>query len=233
MCVMYNEKLINEVNKLGFRFKIVKISKDLGTSKGTVSSYLNGRIKASENFLRKFANFYDVDYDLVSDHCHSYTGHEIKKIRKQLSKNQSQFAEMLGVKLRTLQYWENGERNISQSAVLLLNRIVNDSESDSVPRIEKQKDNEPNAKIANPVHGNFALSPIDDSLGINEDDIESLEFHKRMHLFYVDSIKEYETLNIDLRKQLDESSATIVKLLNDKKKLQEELRKYKQDESIG
>lgn len=50
---------------------------------------------------------------------------EIKKNREKLKLTQSKFAEMLGVKVRAVQSWESGERNISQSALLLLNLILN------------------------------------------------------------------------------------------------------------
>lgn len=49
---------------------------------------------------------------------------EIKKIRDSLDLTQSEFAKMLGVKIRAVQSWESGDRNISQSALLLLKLIL-------------------------------------------------------------------------------------------------------------
>lgn len=46
---------------------VTQISKDLEYSKGTVSSYLNGKIKASKNFIEEFANFYKVNKDYLVD----------------------------------------------------------------------------------------------------------------------------------------------------------------------
>ncbi len=53
---------------------------------------------------------------------------EIKKIRKELGKSQKEFAKMLGVGDRAVQTWESGERNISQSAEILLKMIINNGE---------------------------------------------------------------------------------------------------------
>lgn len=61
-----NKNLIKHVNKLGFRFPNAQISKDLEYSKGTLSEVLKGNRKASENFLKKFSNFYNIAYkDLI------------------------------------------------------------------------------------------------------------------------------------------------------------------------
>ncbi len=49
---------------------------------------------------------------------------EIKKIRKDLGLNQTEFGEMLGVGLRSVQNWENGSRNMSESAEILLKERI-------------------------------------------------------------------------------------------------------------
>lgn len=64
---MLNKNLIKAVNTLGIKKSVSTISTDLNMSKGTVSSYLNGNIKASENFLDKFANFYGIDISVLRD----------------------------------------------------------------------------------------------------------------------------------------------------------------------
>lgn len=64
---MLNQNLIKAVNTLGIQKAVSTLSNNLDFSKGTVSSYLNGNIKASENFLEKFANFYEVDINLLKD----------------------------------------------------------------------------------------------------------------------------------------------------------------------
>ncbi|MDB0602126.1 helix-turn-helix domain-containing protein [Tenacibaculum maritimum] len=57
---------------------------------------------------------------------------EIKKIRKEMNLNQKEFAKMLGVGERAVQTWESGERNISQSAELLLKMILDKNEQSAV-----------------------------------------------------------------------------------------------------
>lgn len=64
---MLNQNLIKAVNTIGIQKAVSTIATNLDFSKGTVSSYLNGNIKASENFLEKFANFYEVDINLLRD----------------------------------------------------------------------------------------------------------------------------------------------------------------------
>lgn len=48
------------------------------------------------------------------------TSEEIKNIRIGLGMTQSDFGEMLGAKLRTVQSWEDGSRNMKESTVMLL-----------------------------------------------------------------------------------------------------------------
>lgn len=62
---MFNKELINAINQLDFRFPVARIAKDLNVSKGTVSSYLSGKIKASKNFIDKVTNFYELDLTKV------------------------------------------------------------------------------------------------------------------------------------------------------------------------
>lgn len=45
---------------------------------------------------------------------------EIKRIRKEFNHTQAEFGKMLGVSLRAVQMWESGSRNISKSALKLL-----------------------------------------------------------------------------------------------------------------
>lgn len=45
---------------------------------------------------------------------------EIKEIRKSLGLNQTEFGKIFGVTLRTVQNWESGNRNMSESAYKLL-----------------------------------------------------------------------------------------------------------------
>lgn len=65
--LMYNKKLIAFVATKKFDNAVTQISLDLSVSKGTVSSYLNGKIKASKNFLEKFANFYNIALSEIQD----------------------------------------------------------------------------------------------------------------------------------------------------------------------
>ena len=59
---------------------------------------------------------------------------EIKNIRKELGLNQTEFGEMLGVGIRTVQLWEKGKREISGKAKRLLKTSLNEEKiiSDSV-----------------------------------------------------------------------------------------------------
>lgn len=49
---------------------------------------------------------------------------EIKKIRKKLDFSQKKFAELCGVGLRTVQFWESGERKISKGAISIINNYL-------------------------------------------------------------------------------------------------------------
>ena len=50
-------------------------------------------------------------------------GQQIKFERLQLGLNQTQMAERLGVKMRTIRYYEKGERQIPKTIILLLNAL--------------------------------------------------------------------------------------------------------------
>lgn len=64
---MYNKNLIEKVAGMKFDNAVTQISNDLGYSKGTVSSYLNGKIKASKNFIEEFANFYKLAKEEITE----------------------------------------------------------------------------------------------------------------------------------------------------------------------
>lgn len=64
---MLNKNLISEIDKLGLKHAVTQISKDLQVSKGTVSSYYNGNIKASDSFLEKFANSYNIPLEKLKE----------------------------------------------------------------------------------------------------------------------------------------------------------------------
>ena len=53
------------------------------------------------------------------------TPEEIKRARVSLNMTQSQFGEMLGAKLRTVQSWEDGTRNMKEATVMLLEQKLN------------------------------------------------------------------------------------------------------------
>lgn len=53
------------------------------------------------------------------------TPEEIKRARVSLNMTQSQFGEMLGAKLRTVQSWEDGSRNMKEATVMLLEQKLN------------------------------------------------------------------------------------------------------------
>ncbi len=64
---MLNTNFIKAVDNLQLKYPVSQIAKDLSVSKGTVSSYYNGNIKASDPFLEKFANFYKLELEDLKD----------------------------------------------------------------------------------------------------------------------------------------------------------------------
>jgi len=52
------------------------------------------------------------------------TGEEIKSIRTNLKMTQTEFGAMLGAKPRTVQSWENGDRNVKEATILLLDQKI-------------------------------------------------------------------------------------------------------------
>ncbi len=64
---------------------------------------------------------------------------EIKKIRKKLGLNQTEFGKMLGVGIRSVQNWEKGSRNMSESAeILLIQKLKHEH---STEEIQPEEDN--------------------------------------------------------------------------------------------
>lgn len=58
--------------------------------------------------------------------CEAVTSQDIKKIRKRLNVSQTQFAFLLGVKVATLQNWEQGRTKPEGPAQTLLRVIAHD-----------------------------------------------------------------------------------------------------------
>jgi DNA-binding transcriptional regulator YiaG len=52
------------------------------------------------------------------------TPEEIKKARKILGKTQTELGELLGSKLRTVQAWEKGDRNMPKITQTVLQNII-------------------------------------------------------------------------------------------------------------
>ncbi|TSE02655.1 helix-turn-helix domain-containing protein [Aquimarina algiphila] len=51
---------------------------------------------------------------------------DIKQVRKKLKLSQKEFGKALGVSLSAVQSWESGARNMSDTAIKLLNGLLND-----------------------------------------------------------------------------------------------------------
>ena len=49
----------------------------------------------------------------------------IKKIRIELGLSQSEFAEKTGIKIKTLQFWEQGRRNPGVKNLMLISQALN------------------------------------------------------------------------------------------------------------
>lgn len=64
---MLNKNLIKAIDKLELDHPVSTISSVLEFSKGTISSYYNGKIKASKPFLEKFANHYEIPLEDLID----------------------------------------------------------------------------------------------------------------------------------------------------------------------
>lgn len=64
---MYNKLLGQKVIELNIKKAVTTVSTDLGLSKGMISSYLGGKILASEKFLKLFSNFYNVPLEDITD----------------------------------------------------------------------------------------------------------------------------------------------------------------------
>lgn len=97
---MYNEKLIQVVRSYNFRYPPTKISTDLEVSKGTISSYLNGKVKASDRFLEKFANFYNANIEDISEITEN-SFNIIKASSDELLKENSYLSKKLIINLET------------------------------------------------------------------------------------------------------------------------------------
>jgi len=52
------------------------------------------------------------------------SGEELKEIRKTLGLNQTELAEKVGIKLRTLQYWEKNERQIPETTAFFVKNLL-------------------------------------------------------------------------------------------------------------
>lgn len=55
-------------------------------------------------------------------------GEELKQIRKKSGLNQTDFAEKLGLSIRTIQNWEGGHNVIPKSKALLIQNVFTDKE---------------------------------------------------------------------------------------------------------
>ena len=49
---------------------------------------------------------------------------ELKRIRKKLNFSQKKFAELCDVGIRTVQFWESGERTIPKGAISIINEYI-------------------------------------------------------------------------------------------------------------
>lgn len=65
---------------------------------------------------------------------------EIKKIRKSLKLNQTEFGKMLGVSMRTVQSWESGERNMQENTQFLLKSKMKTTQGVAEPNEAYQVD---------------------------------------------------------------------------------------------
>ena len=54
---------------------------------------------------------------------HQYSEPDVKAIRNKTGMSQDEFAATLGITLKTLRYWERGERNLRGPVLTLLNII--------------------------------------------------------------------------------------------------------------
>lgn len=60
---------------------------------------------------------------------------ELKRIRKKLSFSQKKFAELCDVGIRTVQFWESGERIIPKGAISIINEYIKNSNTPLLPSL--------------------------------------------------------------------------------------------------
>ncbi len=66
-----------------------------------------------------------------------YSGLDIREIRKSMNLTQTEFGKMLGVGLRSVQNWESEDRNLSDTARLLLESKLKYDHSSQKLNLEK------------------------------------------------------------------------------------------------
>lgn len=64
--MIIENNLKETADKLGLRFPIAQISKDLNYSKGVISQYYNNKKELSENFINHFESFYNVKISKIT-----------------------------------------------------------------------------------------------------------------------------------------------------------------------
>ena len=79
---MLNKNFKKVVDDMELDNAVTQISTDLQVSKGTVSSYYNGNIKASKPFLEKFANFYKIPIESLKERKDEGSTHPVVSTSK-------------------------------------------------------------------------------------------------------------------------------------------------------
>ena len=106
-------------------------------------------------------------------------GLDLKKIRKQLSLNQSELANKVGVGLRALQYWENDSRKIPLTTAIFIENLLKDeqcSDFNNDQLVENEVENDIEVLYAEHIAFKKALSVIKDK------GVKAYEIHKKTGL---------------------------------------------------
>lgn len=88
------------------------------------------------------------------------TKEQIKEARIKLNLTQEAFGELLGAKLRTVQSWESGDRNMKEGTILLLQQKLNAHNTAQSDALEKTNPNNINVKHIDGLSSSIKFVPL-------------------------------------------------------------------------
>ena len=135
------------------------------------------------------------------------TKEQFKTIRKELQYTQKEFAEMLGLTIRMITYYESGQIPVNRTVSILVNRIYQDEKQEKAMKIGqriKAKDQEIYGKIV-------WLYP--NEVVIEDEDAETEDNQLCFKLSEVEQIKEKQERNmkryfVEIKRDMKEKATT-------------------------